>query len=156
MIADSASIDEMTLKPERFRILLSEAVPGALAALAVWLVQSWRGDEPTTSLVVFLIGWFGGQILSLGHMLDRGTLRLSGDTLVGPAGLLSGRLPVSLREPFEDGILHASWWNRLNGVCWLRTPSGSLRINRRWYARADFERFVQSVVAISRRTPSAA
>jgi hypothetical protein len=135
----------MTLKPKPHRILLNHAVPGALGAVAVWLVQSWRGDEPTTSVVVFLIGWFTGQLLFLGHLTDRGTLSLWGNTLVGPGGLFAGRVPVVVSEPLEGEILHASWWNRLNGVCWLKTPGGSIRLNRRWYAPADLQRFVDVV-----------
>ncbi len=145
-------MEGMTLRPKRYRVLVFSILPGVIAAGAMWLLILWRDGNPGAGIIAFLVAWCGGTLLVLGHHVDRGTISIWERTIVGPGQLFAGRVTVSVDRAVDGELLRATLFDRLNGVCWLQTSAGRIRINRLWYSRADLEQFVRAVESAMSRS----
>lgn len=135
-------MESITLRPRRMRVFLDHAVGGALGLLAVWVVLFLWTSRPVPFAVATVIAWIVGSVWAAGGQVDRGTIRVTEDTIAGPGRFLGD---VFLHKPPEGFSVRSNWFDRLNGVVWIATASDRIRVRRRWYDPSELQRLFDAI-----------
>ena len=136
----------MTLRPKRFRVLLSQ-FPGIVVVVSVlWLLDSVLTLD--LSPVSALIGLAVVSLLFSGRWVDRGAVNVWGRTIAGPGGLFAERVMGTLGRSSCEGVVRSNLWNRINGVSVISTAEGRICIHNHWYNPDERREFLWNLERI--------